>query len=69
MEAVMHPYRVSIAFIGADWGALDVEVSDLAYLRVETELGGMTPVLPNVPSPRVWLEQVINAIDSSPVLE
>ena len=173
-EYVMHPYRVSIAFIGADWGALDVEVSDpeidpyahtsteidselvqfgahfgfggltpielvdleyqiakklhavtdpayrrahdlvdlqllwnanpdlsvlrelcvrtfnwrrqqvwpplplrpmagweLVYAdaRAETELGGMTPVLPNVPSPRVWLEQVINAIDSSPVLE
>ena len=173
-EYVMHPYRVSIAFIGTDWGALDVEVSDpeidpyahtsteidselvqfgahfgfggltpielvdleyqiaqklhavtdpayrrahdlvdlqllwnanpdlsvlrelcvrtfnwrrqqvwpplplrpmagweLAYAdaRAETELGGMTPVLPNVPSPRVWLEQVINAIDSSPVLE
>lgn len=27
-EYVMHPYRVSIAFLGADWGALDVEVSD-----------------------------------------
>ncbi len=27
-EYVMHPYRVSIAFLGASWGALDVEVSD-----------------------------------------
>lgn len=27
-EYVMHPYRVSIAFLGAAWGALDVEVSD-----------------------------------------
>jgi hypothetical protein len=25
---VMHPYRVSIAFLGSAWGALDVEVSD-----------------------------------------
>jgi hypothetical protein len=24
----MHPYRVSIAFLGSPWGALDVEVSD-----------------------------------------
>ena len=24
----MHPYRVSIAFLGVAWGALDVEVSD-----------------------------------------
>lgn len=24
----MHPYRVSIAFLGTAWGALDVEVSD-----------------------------------------
>jgi hypothetical protein len=27
-EYVMHPYRVSIAFLGTAWGALDVEVSD-----------------------------------------
>jgi len=27
-EYVMHPYRVSIAFLGNAWGALDVEVSD-----------------------------------------
>lgn len=27
-EYVMHPYRVSIAFLGSVWGALDVEVSD-----------------------------------------
>lgn len=27
-EYVMHPYRVSIAFLGNAWGGLDVEVSD-----------------------------------------
>ena len=27
-EYVMYPYRVSIAFLGNGWGALDVEVSD-----------------------------------------
>lgn len=27
-EHVMHPYRVSIAFLGSSWGGLDVEVSD-----------------------------------------
>jgi hypothetical protein len=27
-EYVMHPYRVSIAFLGRPWGALDLEVSD-----------------------------------------
>ena len=27
-EYVMHPYRVSIAFLGSAWGGLDVEVSD-----------------------------------------
>lgn len=27
-EYVMHPYRVSITFLGSPWGALDVEVSD-----------------------------------------
>ncbi|MGK0716472.1 nucleotidyl transferase AbiEii/AbiGii toxin family protein [Leucobacter sp. W1153] len=27
-EYVMHPYRVSIAFLGVPWGGLDVEVSD-----------------------------------------
>lgn len=27
-EYVMHPYRVSLSFLGKAWGALDVEVSD-----------------------------------------
>jgi hypothetical protein len=27
-EYVMHPYRVSLAFLGTPWGGLDVEVSD-----------------------------------------
>lgn len=27
-EYVMHPYRVSIAFLGSPWGGLDVEVAD-----------------------------------------
>lgn len=27
-EYVMHPYRVSLAFLGVPWGGLDVEVSD-----------------------------------------
>ncbi|MGO1181643.1 MAG: nucleotidyl transferase AbiEii/AbiGii toxin family protein [Micrococcaceae bacterium] len=27
-EYVMHPYRVSVAFLGRAWSALDVEVSD-----------------------------------------
>lgn len=41
-EYVMHPYRVSIAFLGAAWGALDVEVSDpeiepYAYARKEID--------------------------------
>lgn len=27
-EYVMHPYRVSLAFLGVAWGGLDVEVSD-----------------------------------------
>ncbi|MCJ1689085.1 nucleotidyl transferase AbiEii/AbiGii toxin family protein [Rathayibacter sp. VKM Ac-2927] len=37
-EYVMHPYRVSIAFLGSSWGALDVEVSD-----PETEPDGHLP--------------------------
>jgi hypothetical protein len=173
-EYVMHPYRVSIAFLGAAWGALDVEVSDpeidayahtrkeidgelvqfgayfgfgdlqpvelvdleyqiaqklhavtdLAYVRAhdlvdlqllwgadpdltvlrrlcertfdwrrqqvwpplplrsmdgwelayadaraETEVGGTTPVLPDVTAARKWLTQVIDVIASSPVLD
>lgn len=27
-DYVMHPYRVSLAFLGSAWGGLDVEVSD-----------------------------------------
>lgn len=173
-EYVMHPYRVSIAFLGNAWGALDVEVSDpeidpyahtrkeidgelvqfgvyfgfgdlqpvelvdleyqiaqklhavtdpayerahdlvdlqllwgadpnlpvlrelcvrtfdwrrqqpwppfplrpmdgweLAYTdaRAETEVGGTTPVLPDVSAAREWLTQVIKVIASSPVLD
>jgi hypothetical protein len=44
-EYVMHPYRVSIAFLGFSWGALDVEVSDPeidshphAAVGIDTEL-------------------------------
>lgn len=38
----MHPYRVSIAFLGVAWGALDVEVSDpeidpAAHMRTEID--------------------------------
>jgi hypothetical protein len=41
-EYVMHPYRVSIAFLGSGWGALDVEVSDpeigtQAHIRKEID--------------------------------
>lgn len=41
-EYVMHPYRVSIAFLGRAWGALDVEVSDpeidtQAHIRKEID--------------------------------
>lgn len=41
-EYVVHPYRVSIAFLGAAWGALEVEVSDpeidpYAYSRKEMD--------------------------------
>lgn len=173
-EYVMHPYRVSIAFLGSAWGALDVEVSDpeidayahrrkeidgelvqfgayfgfgdlqpvelvdleyqmaqklhavtdpayerahdlvdlqllwsagpvllvleglcvrtfdwrrqqawpplplrpmdgweLAYAdaRAETEVGGATPVLPDITAAREWLTQVIKVIASSPVLD
>ncbi|WP_282825827.1 nucleotidyl transferase AbiEii/AbiGii toxin family protein [Gulosibacter sediminis] len=173
-EYVMHPYRVSIAFLGNAWGALDVEVSDpeidphslkrkeidgelvrfgayfgfgglhpvelvdleyqiaqklhavtdpayerahdlvdlqllwsagpvllvleglcvrtfdwrrqqawpplplrpmggweLAYAdaRAETEVGGATPVLPDITAAREWLTQVIKVIASSPVLD
>ena len=32
-EYVIHPYRVSIAFLGEAWGGLDVEVTDPAYVR------------------------------------
>jgi len=42
-EYVMHPYRVSIAFLGAAWGALDVEVSDPeidAYAHTRKEIDG-----------------------------
>jgi len=174
LEYVMHPYRVSIAFLGNAWGALDVEVSDpeidphahkrkeidgglvqfgayfgfgglhpvelvdleyqiaqklhavtdpayerahdlvdlqllwsaspvllvleglcvrtfdwrrqqawpplplrpmdgweLAYAdaRAETEVGGATPVLPDITAAREWLTQVIKVIASSPVLD
>lgn len=173
-EYVMHPYRVSIAFLGNAWGALDVEVSDpeidpyahtrkeidgelvqfgayfgfgdlqpvelvdleyqiaqklhavtdpayvrahdlvdlqllwgaeldlpvlrelcvrtfdwrrqqawpplplrpmggweLAYAdaRAETEVGGTTPVLPDIAAVREWLTQVIKVITASPVLD
>ncbi len=40
-EYVMHPYRVSIAFLGNAWGALDVEVSDPEidrYAHTRTEI-------------------------------
>ncbi|WP_194165145.1 nucleotidyl transferase AbiEii/AbiGii toxin family protein, partial [Pseudactinotalea sp. HY160] len=41
-EYVMHPYRVSIAFLDVPWGGLDVEVSDpeidpYAYSRREVD--------------------------------
>ncbi|SNS50534.1 Nucleotidyl transferase AbiEii toxin, Type IV TA system [Micrococcales bacterium KH10] len=41
-DYVMHPYRVSIAFLGTAWGALDVEVSDpeidpYAHVRKEID--------------------------------
>lgn len=42
-EYVMHPYRVSIAFLGAAWGSLDVEVSDPeidAYAHSRKEIDG-----------------------------
>lgn len=35
-EYVMHPYRVSLSFLGKAWGALDVEVSDPRSLRTHT---------------------------------
>lgn len=42
-EYVMHPYRVSIAFLGDAWGALDVEVSDPEidpYAHTRKEIDG-----------------------------
>lgn len=42
-EYVMHPYRVSIAFLGGRWGALDVEVSDPeidAHAHTRKEIDG-----------------------------
>ncbi len=42
-EYVMHPYRVSIAFLGTPWGALDVEVSDpevTSYAPAISEIDG-----------------------------
>lgn len=42
-EYVMHPYRVSIVFLGAAWGALDVEVSDPEidpYAHTRKEMDG-----------------------------
>lgn len=42
-EYVMHPYRVSIAFLGNAWGALDVEVSDPeidAHAHTRKEIDG-----------------------------
>lgn len=42
-EYVMHPYRVSIAFLGSTWGALDVDVSDPeidSYAHARTEIDG-----------------------------
>jgi len=44
---------------------------ELAYAdaRAETEVGGTTPVLPDVTAAREWLTQVIEVIASSPVLD
>ncbi|MDR6865885.1 hypothetical protein J2Y69_000470 [Microbacterium resistens] len=42
-EYVMHPYRVSITFLSAAWGALDVEVSDPEidpYAHTRKEIDG-----------------------------
>lgn len=42
-EYVMHPYRVSIMFLGTAWGALDVEVSDPEidpYAHTRKEIDG-----------------------------
>ncbi|WP_460631477.1 nucleotidyl transferase AbiEii/AbiGii toxin family protein [Leifsonia lichenia] len=42
-EYVMHPYRVSLAFLGNAWGALDVEVSDPEidpYAHTRREIDG-----------------------------
>lgn len=36
-EYVMHPYRVSLAFLGVPWGAIDVEVSD-PELEIDTHV-------------------------------
>lgn len=41
-EYVMHPYRVSISFLGSAWGRLDVEVADPeveAHSHAPRELG------------------------------
>ncbi|SDZ41919.1 nucleotidyl transferase AbiEii/AbiGii toxin family protein [Herbiconiux ginsengi] len=43
LEYVMHPYRVSISFLGSAWGALDVEVSDPEidpYAHTRREIDG-----------------------------
>ena len=44
---------------------------ELAYAdaRAETEVGGATPVLPDITAAREWLTQVIKVIASSPVLD
>lgn len=44
---------------------------ELAYAdaRAETEVGGTTPVLPDIAAAREWLTQVIKVITSSPVLD
>lgn len=44
---------------------------ELAYAdaRAETEIGGTTPVLPDITAAREWLTQAIEVIASSPVLD
>ena len=44
---------------------------ELAYAdaRAETEVGGRTPVLPNVAAARYWLERIIGQIVSPPALD
>lgn len=42
-EYAMHPYRVSLAFLGSSWGALDAEVSDAeidAHAQTREEIDG-----------------------------